>query len=256
MNACLNIYIEKFCRTDLLFAELHHTVIIPALKVPHKSVLRIKAGGWALQQISINRDFGLEYLLPCFGCFYNIASDSFQGCRIGVVDASSTNAESRLQVQVETGNTFVAATCLVWKLSSRRHFERSFILRKACVALNAEHRSTNTARVCNEVFVDLFDLLSKVSDKPQHWFFNFCDVSALIGIEPRAVVVCLEFAQEPKQTMIKVGTLCSVILCPVVVFFSIIFQRFQGGETISALLTQDNKAVHDMTYDAFRAVKE
>src|SRR5229473_5669373 len=113
-------------------------------------------------------------------------------------DAGRTEHAARLQMNVEAWCMNVAAHYLR-KARGDMRFVRSLVRREPYVSVDAKHRTARRTRVGNQLWADLPEPRSEVSDECEHRLTNVAFVACTIRLEPFAPVVAPQFLQEAEQ---------------------------------------------------------
>src|SRR5258707_6421305 len=113
-------------------------------------------------------------------------------------DAGRTEHAARLQMNVEAWCINVAAH-YVRKARGDMRFVRSLVRREPYVWVDANHGTARRERVGNQLWADLTEPRSEVSDECEHRLTNVAFVAYTIRLEPFALVVAPQFLQEAEQ---------------------------------------------------------
>ena len=112
-------------------------------------------------------------------------------------------------MHVKTGGVGVAA-CLVPEMACCMGFVGCFILGKTCVPINPEHGTAMWSRISIVVRRDRMQAWPYGADVFTHGFNDRFVVAALVGIEPIAIIIFLEFIEEAEKVFWETFKFCHV----------------------------------------------
>ena len=167
--------------------------------------LRSSACGWSLSKAGGTRLSDSRaparsppWPPPAVGVLGDPSPDGVSGLRVGVPDPAAGEHVARRQVQVEAGRVGLLGP-LVAEVDARLRLVRRLVLGEARVAVDAEQRAALAPRVGHQVRADVGQSEPEVLDEGERGLEQVVLVAALVRVEPLAVVVGLQLAQEGEQ---------------------------------------------------------
>src|SRR5262245_21757595 len=115
-------------------------------------------------------------------------ANAFERAGLGMPDTPAHRGVARLKPHVE-GRRRAFPSFGVPEVRHDSCLVRRLVLREPCVAVNPHHRSTDRARVGDEVRTDLLEPRPEIGDKTQEWIAYRSFVALFVRIEPIAIVV-------------------------------------------------------------------
>ncbi len=132
-------------------------------------------------------------------------ADLLQRGAVGMPDAGADEDLAGLEVEVEARGVGVLAR-LVAELDAGVGLVGALVLGEAHVAVDAEERAADRPRIGVEVGADLGQARPEIADELLRRMAQLLLVALLVGLEPLAVVVGLEVAQELEELRAEVGS--------------------------------------------------
>ena len=141
-------------------------------------------------------------LLPGGGLRGDRGADLQKRVGIGHPETSADEHLLGREMHIEARRVDVAAEAVA-ELAGAMLLVRTFVLREAHVAVDAEHRAAIGPRIGDELLADAGEMRRHRGNEIRHRSLDGFSEAALVGLEPRAIVVRLELAEEREELLGK-----------------------------------------------------
>src|SRR3989475_10322420 len=172
---------------------------------------RAVSGRDTLQGLSFNRNPRSPNRLPLSRTCDDALAYSLQGCRIGMPEPSPAHAVRGFQMKVKSWRALILAGPNVGKVGAHVGLVRTLVFGESDVPVDTEHGATDRPGVDLDMGADGVEWLAEICDEPQHGLFHVGLVPSPIGLEPGALVVRFQIAEELEQPRTRV---CRSHRCP------------------------------------------
>src|SRR2546422_9262259 len=165
---------------------------------------RAVSGRDTLQGLPLNRNPGRPNRLPLSRASDDAIAYSLQGRRIGMPEPSPAHAVRGFQMQVKPRRVLILAGSSVRKVGADVGLVRALVFGESDVPVDTEHGATDRPGVDLDMGADGVARLAEVCNDPQHRLLHVGLVPSPIRLEPGALVVRFQLAEELEQPRTKV----------------------------------------------------
>src|SRR6059036_339114 len=192
--------VEELRARDLVVAKAPTGDEVLAPQVLDERMIRIVAGRWPLERISLDGDPASDDLLPRVRFIDDPIANHLQGRRVGMPDSRMGHRLARGHVEIVAGRHFLRPRRLrVPEVDPDLRLVRTLVRREPDIAVDAGQRSAKRLRVRDDIGTDLLQAWSGVPNESQARLLHGLLVAFLVLREPLFVVVFRQLAEEREE---------------------------------------------------------